>query len=189
MILKCNWKCKSHGAGNLSPTHPSGQPSLSCPWTSPCIHCSVHNTIIFSLSHLSPVIVTGIFFSLQCLTEKKYYPSLCPFHFSSLSLSYVFLHLNSGFFTIFFFFFCLCASWIIRSWFITYLLQSDWEVFLQFTWILFFTADLLWPSQLVWIQTSNCFLMLMHSPELTLGIIVCPVTFHIWPHWNKFGNN
>lgn len=104
MILKCNRKCKSHGAGNLSPTHPSGQPSLSCPWTSPCIHCSVHNTIIFSLSHLSPIIVTGIFFSLQCLTEKKYYPSLCPFHFSSLSLSYVFLHLNSGFFTIFFFF-------------------------------------------------------------------------------------
>lgn len=108
MILKCNWKCKSHGAGNLSPTHQGGQPSLSCPWTSPCIHCSVHNTIIFSLSHLSPIIVTGIFFSLQCLTEKKYYPSLCPFHFSSLSLSYVFLHLNSGFFTIFFFFLPLC---------------------------------------------------------------------------------
>lgn len=126
--------------------------------------------------------MTGIFFSLQCLTEKNI---ISP---SALLIFQPFLFLcfpSPGWalkLWILLYFFSLCASWIIRSWFTTYLLQSDWEVFLQFTWFIFFTVDLLWPSQSVWIQTSNCFLMLMHSLELTAedcGVSGFTVTFHI----------
>lgn len=164
MILKCNWKFKSHGAGNLSPTHPSGQPSLSCPWSSPCsavaftaqcITESFFSLLIFPLS-----LWLAFSFLYNAWQKKNIIPPSAlsifqPFPFLCLpSLKLWILH---------YFFFNLCASWIIRSWFTTYLLQSDGEVFLQFTCFLFFTVDLLWPSQLVWIQTSNCFLMLMHS--------------------------
>lgn len=104
------------------------------------------------------------------LTEKILSLPL-PFQQSSLSLSYSFLrqdgYLNKLPLWILWYF-SVSASWIIKSWFTTYLLQSDWEVSLQFTWFPFFTADLLWPYQFVWIQTANCFLMLMHSLELTV---------------------
>lgn len=131
MLLKCNWREQVSCCWQfvIYPAEWAAQPfvpiSISLLTAQLCssIHCSVHyRTIFFPFSSL-PYQYDWHFLFFTMLDRKKiYYPSLCPFNFPAfpfLMPSFTRMGIKKTLDSSLFFF-CLCASWIIRGWFTTY---------------------------------------------------------------------